>query len=90
MLNDLKIAMSIPGIEFTSAVTILAEIGDYRDFGSPEQLASYFGIVPFVNQSADKLRTGCITKHGSKHLKMIDILQQSGYEIRKIKLGGFG
>ena len=25
MLNDLKIAMSIPGIEFTSAVTILAE-----------------------------------------------------------------
>jgi transposase len=26
-LNDLKIAMSIPGIEFTSAVTILAEIG---------------------------------------------------------------
>jgi transposase len=26
-LNDLKIAMSIPGIEFTYAVTILAEIG---------------------------------------------------------------
>ena len=46
-LNDLKIAMSIPGIEFTSAVTILAEIGDYRDFRSPEQLASYFGIVTF-------------------------------------------
>lgn len=70
-LNELKIAMSIPGIEFTSAVTILAEIGDYRDFRSPEQLASYFGIVPFVNQSADKLRTGCITKHGSKHLRWI-------------------
>ena len=70
-LNDLKIAMSIPGIEFTSAVTILAEIGDYRDFRSPEHLASYFGIVPFVNQSADKLRTGCITKHGSKHLRWI-------------------
>ena len=69
--KDLKIAMSIPGIEFTSAATILAEIGNYRNFNSPEQLASYFGIVPFVNQSADKLHTGCITKHGSKHLRWI-------------------
>lgn len=70
-LNDLKIAMSIPGIEFTSAATILAEIGNYRNFSSPEKLASYFGLVPFVNQSADKLHTGCITKHGSKHLRWI-------------------
>lgn len=69
--NDLKIAMSIPGIEFTSATTILAEIGNYRNFSSSEQLASYFGIVPFVNQSADKLHNGCITKHGSKHLRWI-------------------
>lgn len=70
-LKDLKIAMSIPGIEFTSAATILAEIGNYRNFSSPEKLASYFGLVPFVNQSADKLHTGCITKHGSKHLRWI-------------------
>lgn len=69
--KDLKIAMSVPGIEFTSAATILAEIGDYRNFATPDQLASYFGIVPFVNQSADKLHTGCITKHGSKHLRWI-------------------
>jgi transposase len=69
--KDLKIAMSIPGIEFTSAATILAEIGNYRNFSSPEQLASYFGLVPFVNQSADKLHNGCITKHGSKHLRWI-------------------
>jgi transposase len=69
--NDLKIVMSIPGIEFTSATTILAEIGNYRNFSSPEQIASYFGIVPFVSQSADKLHTGCITKHGSKHLRWI-------------------
>jgi transposase len=69
--NDLKIAMSIPGIEFTSVATILAEIGNYRNFSSSEQLASHFGIVPFVNQSADKLHTGCITRHGSKHLRWI-------------------
>jgi transposase len=69
--NDLKIAMSIPGIQFTSAVTILAEIGDYRNFSSSEKLASYFGIVPIVHQSAGNQHTGCITKHGSKHLRWI-------------------
>ncbi len=69
--DDLEIAMSVPGIDFLSASTILAEIGDYRDFNTPEQLASYFGLVPFVNQSGTKQRNGCITKHGSKHLRRI-------------------
>ncbi len=69
--KDIKIAMSIPGIGFTSAATILAELGNYRNFRSSEQLAPYFGIVPFVNQSADKLHNGCITKHGSPHLRWI-------------------
>jgi len=69
--EDLQIAMSIPGIGTTAAVTILAELGDYRDFDSPESLASWAGIVPSVYQSADKLRTGSITKHGSKHLRRI-------------------
>jgi transposase len=38
--EDLNIAMSIPGIGFTSAAIILAEIGNYKDFDKPEQLAS--------------------------------------------------
>jgi len=48
---------------------ILSEIGDYRDFQTSEQLAAYFGIVPTVYQSADKLNTGSITKCGSPHLR---------------------
>ncbi len=32
MKEDVEIAMSIPGIAFTSASSILAEIGNYRDF----------------------------------------------------------
>jgi transposase len=69
--EDLKIAMSIPGIGFTSAVTILAEIGDFKDFAKAEQLAAWAGLVPAVYQSADKLVTGSITKHGSKHIRWI-------------------
>jgi transposase len=69
--EDLKIAMSIPGIGFTSAVTILAEIGDFKDFAKAEQLAAWAGLVPAVYQSNDKLVTGSITKHGSKHIRWI-------------------
>jgi len=67
--GDHRIARSIPGIGCTAAVTILAELGDYRDFNSPDALASWAGMVPSVYQSANKLRTGSITKHGSKHLR---------------------
>src|SRR5512136_1510851 len=69
--EDLNIAMSIPGIGFTAAAIILAEIGDFKDFDKPEQLASWAGLVPAVYQSADKLVTGSITKHGSKHIRRI-------------------
>lgn len=69
--NDLQIAMSVPGIGFTAATTILAEIGNYRDFSTPDKLASWCGIVPSVYQSADKLLTGSITKQGSKHIRWI-------------------
>ena len=69
--EDLKIALSVPGIGLTSAATILAEMGDFRDFSSADKMAKYFGIVPSVYQSAGKLRTGKITKTGSKHMRRI-------------------
>jgi transposase len=65
----MRILMTIPGIGFISAVTILAEIGDFRDFEKPEKLAAWCGLVPSVYQSADKLITGKIAKHGSRHLR---------------------
>lgn len=67
--EDLRIAISMPGMGFASASVILSEIGDYKDFSTSDQIASYFGIVPSVYQSADKLNTGAITKHGSPHLR---------------------
>ena len=69
--ENIKILMSVPGIGFISAVTILAEIGDFRDFEKSEKLAAWCRLVPSVYQSADKLITGSITKHGSRHLRWI-------------------
>ncbi len=67
--EDLEIAMSMPGMGFTSASTVLAEIGDYRDFKTGGMLASWCGLTPKVSQSADVLITSSITKQGSKHVR---------------------
>ena len=69
--KDLEIVLSVPGVGFISAATIIAEMGDYRDFSSADKMAKYFGIVPSVYQSAGKLRNGKITKTGSKHMRRI-------------------
>ena len=69
--EDLNIAMSIPGIGFIAGSTVIAEIGDFRDFETPDKLAAWTGIVSSVYQSANKLSLGRITKQGSKHLRWI-------------------
>ncbi|HEY9247437.1 MAG TPA: transposase, partial [Candidatus Methanoperedens sp.] len=69
--EDLKIAMLMPIIGFVAGSTILAEIGEFRDFKTPDKLATWTGIVSSVYQSANKLSLGKITKQGSKHLRWI-------------------
>jgi transposase len=81
--EDLEIAMSMIGMGFTSASTILAEIGNVKDFQTAEQLASWCGLTPKVSQSADKLVTGSITKQGSKHVRRM--LVQVAHAISKSK-----
>ena len=81
--EELEIAMSMTGMGFTSASTILAEIGNYKDFETAEQLASWCGLTPKVSQSADKLVTGSITKQGSKHIRRM--LVQVAHAISKSK-----
>ena len=44
--EDVKLLCSIPGIGFSSAVVIAAEMGDISLFRKPKQLAAYFGLDP--------------------------------------------
>ena len=86
----MKIAMSVPGIGFTAATTILAEIGNFKDFSTPERLSAWCGLVPSVYQSADKLLTGSITKQGSKHIRWIMVqVAQAAAKKRGSKLRKF-
>ena len=63
--SNARLLMTIPGVGVTAAIGLIAAIGDVRRFGTPDQLASYFGLVPRVSQSAGRCHHGRITKTGS-------------------------
>lgn len=63
--------LTIPGIAAYSALLLRAEIGDVRRFRSKRQLYSYAGLVPTIRQSAERKRSGGITRTGSPRLRWI-------------------
>ena len=59
----IELLMTIPGINWTNAVTIIAEIGiDMSVFLSAAHLASWAGLCPGNNESAGKKRSGKVRK----------------------------
>lgn len=65
------VLMSMPGVAELTALTIVAEVGDFERFRTPEQLASYAGLVSSSHSSGGKLRFGHITRKGSPFLRSI-------------------
>jgi len=64
-----QLLMTIPGVGPITAMTLIAEIEDIGRFPSYRHLASYAGLVPALDASADKQRLGHITKQGSPSLR---------------------
>jgi transposase len=60
---------TIFGIGPLLALVLRAEIGAIDRFPSPGQLASYAGLVPYVDSSASRRYDGRITKDGSPWLR---------------------
>jgi transposase len=61
--------MSIPGIGVITSLTILAEVGDFSRFPSPDKLACYAGLVSSSYSSGERTRLGHITHRGSVWLR---------------------
>ena len=64
-----QLLMTIPGVGAITAMFIVAEVEDVGRFKSYRHLASYAGLVPRLDASADKQRLGRITKQGSPYLR---------------------
>jgi transposase len=57
--------MTIPGVDVAVAVSVVAAVGDFSRFGSPDKLVAYLGLNPTVRQSGNGPAIhGRITKAG--------------------------
>lgn len=63
--------MSLKGIEFIAAVTIVAELGDLSRFAHPKELMSYLGLVPSEYSTGETRTQGAITKAGNAHIRRV-------------------
>ena len=62
--------MTIPGLSYTTVSVILAEVGDFSNFTTPDKVLAFAGMSPSTYQSGQL--TNCyarMEKRGSKHLR---------------------
>ncbi|MDR4491505.1 MAG: IS110 family transposase [Candidatus Nitrosocosmicus sp.] len=78
--KDVKILMSITGIDYFSAMLIMSEIEDITRFNDPSKLVSWSGLCPTVHQSGNSLYMGRM-KDGNKKIRWI-MIQAANTAIR--------
>ena len=64
--------LTIPGIKYRMGAMILAEIGDFSRFDSPDKLLAYAGLSPSTYESGKLKATGAyahMEKRGSRYLR---------------------
>jgi len=63
--QDVRRLLTIPGVDVTTAVTLVAAIGDVRRFPTARHLVGYLGLHPRVRQSGcGPARHGRLSKEG--------------------------
>jgi len=81
-VRQIRLVESIPRAGFLTAVTIIAEIGDFFAFTSPKQLFAFFGLDPAVKQSGKFVGTQVkMSKRGSA------IARRAIYTIALVSIG---
>jgi transposase len=68
------------GIQFTSAVGLLSELGDLTRFAHPRQLMAWVGVTPSEYSSGSKRRQGSISKTGNSYARKL--LVESAWNYR--------
>ncbi len=59
------------GVQFTTAVGMLSELGDLSRFEHPRQLMAWLGVTPSEHSSGDRRRQGSITKAGNSYARKL-------------------
>jgi transposase len=77
---QIKLLLTLPGVDVTVAQTVLAALGDVTRFSTADKAAAYLGLVPSTYQSGDHCYHGRITKQGASHARwmLVQAAQQLG------------
>jgi transposase len=59
------------GVKTLTALALLAEIGDFRRFGSARELMSFRGLTPSEYSSGEQHHRGRITRSGNAHARRL-------------------
>jgi transposase len=60
---------ALRGVQFTVAVTMVAELGDLTRFNNPRELMKFLGLIPSEYSTGERRRQGSITKAGNTHAR---------------------
>jgi transposase len=60
---------ALRGVQFTVAVTMVADIGDLTRLGNPRELMKFLGLIPSEYSSGERRQQGAITKTGNTHAR---------------------
>jgi transposase len=71
LLPMVEALQALRGVQFTVAVTIVAELGDLTRFDHPRQLMSYVGLIPSEYSSGERRHQSSITKAGNSHARRV-------------------
>jgi transposase len=70
------------GFDTQAAMVLITETGDFRRFGSPGELMSYYGLVPSEDSSGSRERRGSITKTGNARCRHVVVQAAWSYRHR--------
>ena len=62
---------ALRGVALITAITLVAEIGDFHRFANPRQLMAYLGLTPSERSSGAKTLRGGITKAGNTRARRV-------------------
>jgi len=74
------------GIDTLTALALALEVGDFRRFRRPAQLASWLGLVPSLEQSGESRVQGAITKTGSSYGRRL-LVEAAWHYLREPRIG---
>jgi transposase len=72
--------MCLRGVEVLSAMTLVAEVGDFSRFDDPKSLMHFLGLTSSEHSSSDKRVQGAITKCGNAHCRRV--LTEAAWQYR--------